>query len=78
MKPLRASLMAPVLATLLSGCGGIPPGLEKQWEHRDAAQRAWEGCIYVHPRQPSVCSRLRAEYGVAVEEYETAVSEQRK
>jgi hypothetical protein len=59
-------------AALLAGCGGAPPGLEKQWERMEAAQAAFDMCLHLHYRNPSACADDRSAYDAALKEYQAA------
>ena len=74
MSALRLPRAIVLVAVLLDACAGIPPGLEKQWADRQAAQWDFEMCIHDHVRNPSACSTARAAYDKALKEYRAAAT----
>jgi hypothetical protein len=68
----RLPLIAVLLAVFLGGCADVPPGLEKQWARREAAQSDFDMCIHVHERSPSACSAARTRYNAALQAYKAA------
>src|SRR5204862_6920630 len=69
MISVRLLRAAPIIAIVLAGCRGSPPGLERMWERRESAQSAFEMCIHINPRNPSACSAARTEYDAAPKDY---------
>jgi hypothetical protein len=67
-----------LVAVLLDACAGVPPGLEKQWADRQAAQWDLEMCIHGHVRNPSACSAAKAAYDAAVKEYGRAANSEHR
>jgi starvation-inducible outer membrane lipoprotein len=77
MSAFRLSPIALIVVTLLAGCAEVPPGLEKEWARREAAQWDLDMCTHVNPRNPSGCSATRAAYDAALKDYRAASSQGR-
>src|SRR5580765_6434207 len=56
IKPAKRSLIFSMIAMLLVGCGSAPLALEREWEHKDATQSAFDMCMSAHQRNSLACS----------------------
>ena len=78
MSPFRVPLIPVLLAMFLGGCADVPPGLEKQWARREAAQWDFDMCVHDHVRNPSACSAAKAAYDAARKEYGRAANSEHR
>jgi starvation-inducible outer membrane lipoprotein len=78
MNAFRLPPIAVLIAVLLSGCAGVPPGLENEWARKQAKQWDFDMCIQGHVRNPAACSAARAAYDKALKEYRAAATSQQQ